>query len=327
MARLNHCSFDLKRITIEQTNLEWQTFDGSIPDGAVSIYNGYEKRTDYIARCGIAAGFFCPHLDHYCHYSFRDKEIRSSTFEILVNKDDFESLKWKNGSYGSVPANAVYSSPDNMYVGKNQYGLGKMHVINKTFYLPWGGKEYRYDEYQILTFNPDVISEHISDVKYKTDDLNIIKYPPENMKNSTVVNNSNQPVTQTATLSKSIKVEKRWDTSFSITAGVTTGITAGIPIIGEASVEFSVETTLQFSKGTTHTESSTHSVAVECKVPPHHSCKVSLVGYKYGADIPYTARLRRTYRNGDIKWTSITGTYKGVNVGEVRAVVDPCEPL
>ncbi|XP_074495919.1 natterin-3-like [Sebastes fasciatus] len=327
MARLNHCSFDLKRMTLEETNLEWQTFNGSIPNGAVSIYNGYEQRTDYVAKHGIEAGFFCPSLDSYCHYAYGDKEHRVSQFQILVNKDDFESLKWKNGSYGSVPANAVYTSPNDMYVGKNEYGLGKVHVKNEAFFLPWGGKEYWYKNYQVLTFNSDVISEHISDVKYKTDNLNIIKYPPEILKNSTVINKSDHPVTQTATLSEATVEEQRWDTSFSITAGVTTSITAGIPDIASATVGYSVETTLQFSKGTTHKKSTTHSVAVECTVPPHHSCKVNMVAHKYGADIPYTARLKRTYRNGETKWTSITGTYKGVQVGEVLAVVDPCQSL
>ncbi|XP_037616492.1 natterin-3-like [Sebastes umbrosus] len=316
-----------KPVTLEETNLKWESFNGSIPDGAVSIYNGYEKRTEYVAKYGNEPGFFCPDLDPYCHYSYGGKELLRSPFEILVNKDDFDSLKWKYGSWGSVPANAVYTSPDDMYVGKNEYGLGKVHVKYKNFYHAWGGKEYEYKEYQVLTFNPAVISEHISDVKYKTDDLNIIKHPPEILTISVVENKSGQPVKETATLSNTTEVEQRWDTSFSMTAGFTTSITAGIPEIASANVGFSVETTLQLSEGTTHKKSTTYSVAVECKVPPHHSCKVSLVAYKYGADIPYTARLKRTYKNGDIKWTSITGTYKGVNVGEVRAVVDPCEPL
>ncbi|XP_074495621.1 natterin-3-like [Sebastes fasciatus] len=314
-------------VTFEQTNLKWETFDGSIPDGAVSIYNGYQKRTDYVAKYGIAAGFYNPNMGSHCHYAYGDKEHFGSPFEILVNKDDFESLKWKNGSYGSVPANAVYTSPDKMYVGKNEYSLGKVDVKNEAFFYASGGNEYWYKNYQVLTFNSDVISEHISDVKYETDDLKIIQYPPEILTKSAITNNSNHPVKQTATLSKSIQVEQRWDTSFSIKAGITTGITAGIPNIGEASVEVSVETTLQFSKGTSHTESNTYSVAVECTVPPKNYCNVNMVAHKYGADIPYTARLKRTYRNGETKWTSITGTYKGVTVGEVRAVVDPYEPL
>ncbi|XP_074495742.1 natterin-3-like [Sebastes fasciatus] len=314
------------QVTLEESNLKWETFNGSIPNGAVSIYNDYENRTDYVAKYEDQPGFFCPDLDHYCHYSRAGKELRSSTFEILVNKDDFESLEWKVGSHGSVPPNAVYASHNERHVGKNKYGLGKVHARYENFYHAWGGKEYEYKDYQVLTFTPDVTSEHICDVKYKTNPT-IIKHSPEILTKSKITNNSNQPVTQTATLSYENKVEQRWDTSFSMKAGVTTRITAGIPNIVSADVEFSAETTLESTKGTTHTKSTTHSVAVECKVPPKHYCSVSMVGYRYSADIPYTARLKRTYRNGGTRSTSITGTYKGISVGEVWTEVDPCQPL
>lgn len=263
----------------------------------------------------------------HCHYAYYYKEHLGSPFDILVNKDNFELLEWKDGSRGSLPPNSIYAVPNDVYVGRNQYGLGKVHLRHGEFFLPWKGKEYCYKSYQVLTFNRDVISEHITDVKYKIDDLNIIKYPPETLTKTAITNNSNKEVKQTATLSKTTEVEQRWDTSFSLTMGVTTSISAEIPKIGSTSVEMSTERTLQFSTGTTHRESTTHEVAVECEVPPKHYCSVSMVAYKYKADIPYTARLKRTFRNGETKWTSITGTYKGVQVGEVRSVVDPCVPV
>ncbi|KAM6943772.1 natterin-3-like [Lycodopsis pacificus] len=313
-------------LSFDQTNLEWQTFDGSLPNGAVSIFNGYAERTEYVSRYGCEAGFYNPDMGPYCHYPCGQKEHLGSPFEILVNKDNFEFLEWKKGSKGSVPQNSVKTVVDNndFYVGKNKYGLGKVHQV---FFLPWKGKEYWYKDYEVLTFNSDVSSEHISDVKYETDGVEIVTHPPETMTKTTLVNNSCQTVTQTATLSKTIQVEERWDTSSSLTLGVNASITAGIPLIGSADIEFSASATLQFTKGTTHTESKEHNVAVESKVPPKHSCTVSMVGYKREADIPYTARLSRTYSNGNTTWTSISGTYKRVQVTEVRSVVDPCEPL
>ncbi|XP_037633838.1 natterin-3-like [Sebastes umbrosus] len=311
----------------DQTNLEWQTFDGSLPNGAVSIYNGYVGRTDYVAKYGNEAGFYNPDKGPICH-AYRNKELPGSPFEILVNKDNFESLEWKDGSYGSVPPNSVKTcSSKDIYVGKNKYGLGKVHVKDKVFYLPWEGYEYWYRTYQVLTFNSDVISENISDVKYKTDGVKIIEYPPETMDKSTINNNGRRLVTGTATLSKTTQVEQRWDTSFSITLGVKTTITAGIPAIFSAGIELSAATTFQFTKGTTHIESKTYALSVNYKIPGNHSCTVRMLAYKYGADIPYTARVCRTYRNGETTWTSISGTYNSVKVAEVQAFVDPCEPL
>ncbi|KAF1389638.1 hypothetical protein PFLUV_G00075550 [Perca fluviatilis] len=256
------------------------------------------------------------------------KELRRSPFEILVNKDNFEFLEWKDGSRGSVPENAVETWPgSNVYVGKNEYGLGKVVVQHEALFIPWEGSEYWYKSYQVLTVNKDVISEDISDVKYKTDGVKVVKYPPETMQTSVLTNNDCRSVKQTTTLSETTQKEKRWDFSFSFTMAVKSTITAGIPLISSGNIEVSAETTLQFSTGTTHTESTTHTVSVEAEIPPNHSCRVSLVGYKYGADIPYTARLKRTYRNGKTSWTSISGTYKSVQMGEVQAVVDRCTPV
>ncbi|XP_049435563.1 natterin-3-like [Epinephelus fuscoguttatus] len=312
---------------IDQTNLEWQTFDGTIPKGAVSIYNGYVGRTDYVAKYKCTAGFYNPDKGPYCLYPYGEKEHQGSPFEILVNKDNFEFLEWKDGSYGSVPQNSVKTGPEDVYVAKNMYGLGKVHVKHKAFFLPWEGYEYWYKTYQVLTYNNEVVSEHITDVKYKTDDVDIIKYPPENMRTSVISNRDSRPVTQTVTLSKKFQVEKKWDHSFSLTAGVRATITAGIPLIGSTEIEISASTTYQFTKGTTYVEATDHTVSIEQTVPPKHQSTVRMVGYKYGAAIPYTARVCRTYRNGETSWTSISGTYKSVQIGKVCGVVDPSEPL
>ncbi|XP_028434990.1 natterin-3-like, partial [Perca flavescens] len=206
---------------------------------------------------------------------------------------------------------------------------GKVDCKSKTFIGSLCGHVSRSENYfHVLTvINKDVISEDISDVKYKTDGVKVIECPPETMHKSVLTNNECQSVKQTTTLYKTTQREQRWDTSFSFTMGVKSSITAGIPSILSTGVELSAETTLQFTKGTTYTESTTHTVSVEASIPPNHSCRVSMVGYKYAADIPYTARLKRTYKNGETSWTSISGTYKSVQMGEVRGVVDRCEPV
>ncbi|XP_054467636.1 natterin-3-like [Anoplopoma fimbria] len=316
-------------LNIDQTNLEWQIFNHSLPTSAISIFNGYVGRKDYVCQFMCNAGFHNPDIDPYCHYSFKGKEYTSFLwpFEILVNKDNFEFMEWKDGSYGSVPQNSIKTCSNEVYVGKNEYGLGKVDVKDQSFYLPWEGSEYWYRYYQVLTFSKEIYSENLSDVKYNTDGVKPIAYPPETIRKSAISNYQCDTVTGTATLSKTIQVEQRWDTSFSITAGVQASITAGIPIISSIGIGFSAETTLQFTKGTTYIDSTTHTVSVECKVPPNHSCNVSMVGYKYGAEIPYTARLSRTYSIMETTWTSISGTYRGVQMAEIQAVVDPCEPV
>jgi len=312
----------------DNVNLEWLTWTGSLPNGAVAIYNGYTERTDYVCKYRCEAGFYNPSLGPYCRYPYGDAEYYAPEFEILSNKDNFEFLEWKEDSYGSVPPHSVRTCPGvGIYVGKNKYGLGKVVPQYEAFFLPWEGDEYWYKSYQVLTINRDAYSQHISDVKYFIDEVEIFQYPPETMRISGVTNNECQNILKTVTISKTTEVETTWDIGRSTMLGVTGGITAKIPLIGSAGIEFTGEKTLQFNRGTTMVEALSHSVSVQITVPPNHSCTVRMEGRKITADIPYTARLSRTYRNGETQWTSIAGIYDGVQIGEVRAVIDRCEPV
>nr|XP_057927001.1 natterin-3-like [Doryrhamphus excisus] len=312
----------------DNVNLEWRTWNGSLPDGAAAIYNGYAERTDYVCKFKCEAGFYNPDMGPYCRYPYGDREYYAPEFHILTNRDNFEFLEWKDGSYGSVPQHSVRTCPGvGIYVGKNKYGLGKVVPQFEAFFLPWEGDEYWYKRYQVLTINRDAYTQHISDVKYNLDEVAIFQYPPETMRISGVTNNECQAIQKTVTISKTTEVETTWNIGRATMLGITGSITAKIPLIGSGGLELSGEKTLQFSRGTTVVEALSHSVSVELSVPPNHSCRVRMEGRKVKADVPYTARLSRTYRNGDTQWTSISGTYDGVQIGEVRAVVDRCEPV
>ncbi|MEQ2230505.1 hypothetical protein ILYODFUR_029943 [Ilyodon furcidens] len=312
----------------DNVNLEWLTWDGSLPNGAVSIYNGYTKRTDYVCKYRCEAGFYNPSLGPFCRYPYGDREYYAPEFEILTNKDNFEFLEWKEDSYGSVPQHSVRTCADvGIYVGKNKYGLGKVVPQFEAFFLPWEGDEYWYKKYQVLTINRDAYTQQITDVKYGIDEVAIFQYPPETMRISGVTNNECQAIVKTVTISKTSEVETTWNIGRATMLGITSSITAKIPLIASVGIKLSAEKTLQFSRGTTVVESLSHSVSVELTVQPNHSCAVRMEGRRIKADIPFTARLSRTYRNGETQWTSISGTYDGVQIGEVRAVVDRCEPV
>uniref|UniRef100_A0A3Q3MEU7 Natterin-3-like n=1 Tax=Mastacembelus armatus TaxID=205130 RepID=A0A3Q3MEU7_9TELE len=314
-----------RQTPFDNGNLKWIHWSGgSLPNGTVSIHNDYTNRVDYVCKYGCHAGFYNPTKGSFCHYIIENSFHSSSTFHFLVNEDNFEILEWKDGSYGSVPEHSVRTCySDKIYVGRNKYGLG----MHKAFFLPWEGKEYWYKNYQVLTFNRDVENEHVSDVKYDTGRAVIITYPPEVMTSTTVINHECNKVVKTAHLSKTIRVEKRWDVGTSLTVGVRKSFTAGVPTIASGSVEVSAEVSVQASGGHTYSEEIGHSLSVEIIVPPNHSCKARMLGHKYKIDIPFTARLTRTYSDGTTKWRSVSGTYSGVQVGEVHTVVERCVPV
>ena len=111
----------------DNVNLGWLAWNQSLPDGAVAVYNGYTERTDYVCKHQCEAGFYSPSLGPYCHYPYADRGYRAADFQVLVNKDNFEFLEWKEDSYGSVPQDSVRTcSGKNVFVGKNKFGLGKV---------------------------------------------------------------------------------------------------------------------------------------------------------------------------------------------------------
>ncbi|XP_051787574.1 natterin-3-like isoform X1 [Erpetoichthys calabaricus] len=312
----------------DNVNLQWLPWNGSLPNGAVGIWNGYTSRADYVCKFNCEAGFYHPSKGPYCLYPYADKEYYTTTFDVLVNRDNFEFVEWLSGSYGSVPEMGVKTCGGaGIYVGKNKYGLGKVVPIHEAFFLPWEGKEYWYKSYQVLAINRESYSQHISHVEYGIDQIKLFHYPPETMRLSTVVNNECQTVKKTVHLEKKSEVETTWDIGRSTMRGVSSSISAKIPLIGTASVDFTKEKTFTFSRGTTQVESISHSVSIEVVAPPNHSCTVKMEGKKITADIPFTARLSRTYSNGETQWTTIVGKYDGVQIGELKAVVERCEPI
>lgn len=312
----------------DNVNLEWVNFEGFFPDGAVTYYSSYIKRSDYICQYGCEAGYLNPRSSLSCHYPYGEREHSATNFKILVNKDNFEVLQWLDGSYGSVPRHAVRTCPGiDTYVGKNQYGLGKVVSRFEAFFLPWDGREHWYKHYQVLTINRDAYTQHISNVNYRINEASLHSYPAEIMRISTITNNECQAVVKKMTISKTTETQTTWNIGRSTMQGISSSITATIPFIGEFGITLSSTKTLTFNHGTTKVEEINHSVSVELTVPPNHSCSVRMEGHKVKAIIPYTASLSRTYRNGDTRRTTITGTYNSIQIGVVRAVVDRCQPV
>nr|XP_019967672.1 PREDICTED: natterin-3-like [Paralichthys olivaceus] len=310
----------------EHVNLQWVTWNRSLPNGAVAIYNGYTERTDYVCKVNCEAGFYTPSKGGFCQYPYADNEYSSSKFELLVNVDHFEFLHWVEDSYGSVPKYSIKTCPNSdIYVGKNKYGLGKVVTQHEAFFLPWEGDEYWYKSYQVLAIDRDIYSQHISHVEYAVDQMELFHQPPEALKLAKVTNLECRNVVKVVQLEKTSTVEKSWDIGRETRNGSVSTMKAKVPILSPGTVDFTKEQMVTFSEGTTTVESISHSVSVELLVPPNHSCTVRMDGRKMTADIPFTGRLSRTNHQGDTHWTYITGTYSDVNIGEINAVVERCQ--
>ncbi|XP_034027058.1 natterin-4-like [Thalassophryne amazonica] len=309
-----------------KSNLQWVQWSGQIPSNAVKISNTYVGREDYVCRVGCEAGYYTPTKGPYCYYPYGFKERQSKEFHILVNRDNFEILEWKWETGGQVPTNAVLACRD-IYVAKNKYGLGKLQQSHHVFYLPWQGIEYKYNEYDVLNVNMDVVEQDMSNVVYNMKGVQVHKDNPATLRRTSVKNYECSEITKEVTLETSVETSQSWDVSNSITLGVTTEVSAGIPNIADVSVAVSVETSVSISHGTSKTESTSHSLSVSVTVPPNNYCVVTMEGRMFKADIPFTADLTRKYRNGEVTTSSVKGIYKKGQVGEIQAVVHRCEKI
>lgn len=186
--------------------LRWQTYQGSLPEGAVSIFNSYTGRRDYVCKYKCLAGFYSDALGSYCHYPLHNTEKRSSSFEILVNIDHFEVLRWQSGLNGLVPRDSVrICGSKNLFVGKNKYSLGTVDETSRYFHLPWRGSVYSYDSYEVLTTIQDFESQRIYDVTYNTSKVEICHSLPQVLSESIMSNRKCSPVSKTTTITISKK--------------------------------------------------------------------------------------------------------------------------
>ncbi|XP_078793825.1 natterin-3-like [Oryzias latipes] len=302
--------------------LYWKTWEGSLPSGAVHIKNDYYNRIDYVSKPSGRGdcGFYTESKGQYCYYALGDRELTSSSFLILVNEDDFEDLVWKKDSNGQVPKNAV-ESDNGLYVGKNKYGLGKVHPVHHSLFIPCNGREYWYHDYEVLTYNTDVKSDALSYVQYQIDKAETEHLFPETITKLECVNDNSTEMTVKRTIVGTVVNESKWDFTISNTSHAEMTVSSKIPSICDMSVTFGAEETFTTSKGGSRKEEKQLSEEVTVKVLSKQKLHIMMVVRKCKLDIPFTARLTRTYNNGTVRSTNISGTYRGACVSEVKVEV------
>uniref|UniRef100_H3AG52 Natterin-4 n=1 Tax=Latimeria chalumnae TaxID=7897 RepID=H3AG52_LATCH len=308
-------------------NLKWIEWNGSLPNGAVSIWNEHASRIDYVsATLDGEAGFYSQEKGPYCYYPYADKEHCTSSFKILVNEDDFEFLDWKSGFFGTLPENSVTTFPGAIvFVGKNKYGLGKVVPRFQAFFGSYNGKEYCYQTYNVLTVSKDYHTQKISNVRYLMNEAKCSQGPPEILASSKVINNNPETMKKTVTLSKTTLLEQSWDIGRPTKNEVTATISSGIPVVSGTSVTFAPETTFDWKEGVTCTKSVPRNLSLEVDIPPSCEREVVMEGKQMTIEIPFIATLTRIYRNGKTATTTIRGTFKDVQIEDVKAVENQCK--
>ena len=146
---------------ITSAQLEWVEFNGELPSKAV--IGGVEThRSLAVCRCEYKGAMHPGKVvDGKCNIGWGGKEIRSESFEVLVNKGVVE-IDWLKTN-GKLPDHAIEAGDEKgraLYVGRahheNGTHPGKVFAAGGTNIcnIGYGGKEITYNTFEVLVENP-----------------------------------------------------------------------------------------------------------------------------------------------------------------------------
>lgn len=308
-------------------NLKWVDWTGSVPSNAVFVRIPHTGRNDYI--CSIsncAIGFYNSGKGSFCFYSNAGQELRSSTFKLLVNEQNFEILEWQRYSGGSVPSNPV-NRCQGIYVGKTDYGIGKVIPSTGVISIPYNGYEYYYDSYEVLRLYPDYHSQTVTSLSYETakisydEDSNII------LGSKLVINRGCGTLSTTVTLTETTQIAKYWDIGRPTNRDVNTLISGSMPVFAGSSVSYSNIPTFDWQEGYPYIQPKQHSYSLHVTVKPNYQCEVLLQGRNLHLRMPVTGSLSRSYNNGQRRTTNIQGTFYNMQTDDVVIYSMPCKRI
>ncbi|NWS79210.1 NATT3 protein, partial [Crotophaga sulcirostris] len=121
------------------------------------------------SELGCNTGAHVPERGPFCFFPFREQELWTQDFKVLVNVGGLEVLDWVDDSFGGVPENAVEGCPSvDVFVGRNSYGLGKVSKQQRAAFMMVDGEEVWYKWYQVLVVKKGQADVTIADVHYNT---------------------------------------------------------------------------------------------------------------------------------------------------------------
>ncbi|XP_075992760.1 natterin-4-like [Anticarsia gemmatalis] len=132
--------------------------NGTVPGGAVLGGVDVDGKEVYVARAEHAGatvpGKLVPSHGH-AYIPWGGEEISKTEYQVLVDGPH----RWVSSSGSNIPSEAIPGGRDGdetVYVGRAQIQgsltVGKVHPSHGCCYVPYGGKEHRFTEYEILTF-------------------------------------------------------------------------------------------------------------------------------------------------------------------------------
>nr|XP_009930475.1 PREDICTED: natterin-4-like [Opisthocomus hoazin] len=319
-----------KRAEEPPSYLKWVTFEGKLPANAVSNWNSYANRTEYVCSTevrGCNTGAYVPDRGPFCFFPYGEWERRTPTFKVLVNMGDFEVLDWVDDSFGNVPKNAVEGCPSvDVFVGRNHYGLGKVSKEQRAAFMMVDGEEVWYKWYQVLVVKKGPSHVTISDVRYNIsgavedgEDVTLTK--------TTVRNEGCRGVRKVVTLEEATEMEHNWAMDQRVFTTIRGVLRAALLTFSGTGWEVTNVTNIPWIGGASTSEYVVQTHVVEEEVRPQTACAVALEGRRLDVHVPFTAQLTRDFGDGQPHHVTVMGWARSRAVVGVGAGVKECWPI
>ncbi|NXK55775.1 NATT3 protein, partial [Chauna torquata] len=310
--------------------LAWVVFDGKLPADAVSNWNNYTKRMEYVCstdKHSCNTGAYVPSRGPFCFFPYSEIEMKVSNFKVLVNRGNFEALRWVDSSFGGTPENAVEGCPAaDVYIGRNHYGLGKVSKEQRAFFTVVNYEEVWFKWYQVLTVKTGPADITISDVHYNLSEA-VERRENITLTRTTVKNEGCRGTQEAVTLEEASEVEHDWELDQEIFTTVH-GVLQATPLaFNGTGWEATNITSINWVGRASTGKYVVHNHKVEVEMQPRTMCTVALVGRQLDVHIPFTAWLTRDFGDGQPHRVAVTGLAHSRLVVDLWADVERCWPL
>ncbi|XP_061211067.1 natterin-3-like [Neopsephotus bourkii] len=305
--------------------LQWVPFQGHLPMDTVSNWNPHSQRLEFICSVpGCHSGAYVPSRGPFCFYPFGDRELRSPSFNLLVNIGDLEPLQWANASFGAVPDGAVETCPhDDVFVARTSYGLGKVVKEQRAAFVVVDGEELWFKWYQVLVAKRGPSNVTITHVVYDTSRA-VMGVQDVTLATTTVQNRGCTPRSGPIPMETASEVEHDWVLTPNFFTD-TPGVLEAAPLLFNGSGwDVGAVGAVPWVGGGSTVEYVPHREVMEREVAVGSACAVALVGGRVDARVPFTARLTRGYGDGHRHRGAVSGWVRVRRVLGVRGRFGPC---
>ncbi|KAM6225592.1 natterin-3-like [Spheniscus humboldti] len=310
--------------------LKWVAFEGKLPADAVSNWNGYAKRMEYVCSTevhGCNTGAYTPERGPFCFFPYGEWEQSTPDFKVLVNVGGFEVLDWVDDFFGSVPKDAVEGCPSvDIFVGRNCYGLGKVSKEQRAAFMMVDGMEVWYKWYQVLVVKKGPADVTISDVRYNMSGA--VEHGEDVTLMKTMVRNEGcRGVRKAVTLEEATEMEHDWEMDERVFTTIHGVLRAALLAFTGTGWEVTNVTNIPWAGGASTSKYVVHTIAVEEEVQPQTACTVALEGRRLDVRVPFTAQLTRDFGDGQPHRVAAMGWARSRAVVGVWASVKECWPI